>query len=452
MALEIHPKAAENFNKKGDDLVAKVVADPYAKPSDRRSALGSETVVRKVKVDAVISPSYTGHTGEVAKTFNTPEGNMGLFGEGYTELAALAEAIQKLPFFKSTVSRKSLIDLSFMWVESRFKGNADLTLMVFLQDEYSKRVRQIEVCIPVYGLQIPHEITIGDVTLRTLTKSLLDPWHGAILEQISRDTPDRLESNLVMLDQERAQLQGYAIACVLINAEPIKAEEVAFEKAGKAINLLRFFTVANRTLHVTSYTVLYGRQHREANIFYTLTDGRITAYSEHDVDHSLSIWVITTEDLAEYEWMGLQSISTLLALDILTEFQESLLASLLLYSQCTLKRVAADKLIQILVAVEAFFLKDNTEPINKNIGERMAFLFKVWTTDERQKLVSTVSSVYNLRSSYIHHGKPIGNSEMALIEEFMVYVWLSFQTLIASHDKYKTRLDLFKELDARKFA
>ena len=114
--------------------------------------------------------------------------------------------------------------------------------------------------------------------------------------------------------------------------------------------------------------------------------------------------------------------------------------------------VSRRKPSSIVTAGAAFFLKDNTEPINKNIGERMAFLFKVWTTDERQKLVATVSSVYNLRSSYIHHGKAIGSSEAALIEEFMLYVWLCFQSLTVSHDKYKTRQDLFKELDARKFA
>jgi hypothetical protein len=449
MRIDIHPKAAENFNNRADDLIDKLISNPYAN-RPRKNILNADAVIRDVIIDESSSRiSYSDYKGEVARVFDTPQGEIGLFEGGYKELESLAESIYKIRELRNKISLVAIRDIIFSWVEGMYKEILHETLTDYLQDQLTARVKDLEVCIPIYKLQIPREIILGKVVLRTLTKRLLDPWYEAVL---SVSDPDKLDANRFHIEQQREELQGYAAACVKLTAEPSKASEIAFDLAEKAVALLRFFTPANRTVHITSCTSLFGRQYREGNVQFILTDGMVTSYSENDVDHNLALWIISAEDLIEFESMGLLALDELLNADPPSEFQEVLLASLLLYSQCTLKTALADKLIQILVAIEALLLKDNNEPINKTIGERMAFLFRVWTAEERQKLVSTVARVYNIRSAFIHHGKSVEREEIEVIEEFMVYVWLVFQSLTVNHTKYKTRQDLFKELDSRKFA
>jgi len=46
----------------------------------------------------------------------------------------------------------------------------------------------------------------------------------------------------------------------------------------------------------------------------------------------------------------------------------------LIYSRNSIATDISDKLLFVLVALESMLLKDSNEPLQKNIGERMAFL------------------------------------------------------------------------------
>lgn len=69
-------------------------------------------------------------------------------------------------------------------------------------------------------------------------------------------------------------------------------------------------------------------------------------------------------------------------------------------------------------------LKDGNEPIQKNIGERMAVLFGQ-TLEQRKAIIKNVLYTYGLRSSFIHHGRKLSWGHTEALSEFMINAWQS---------------------------
>jgi hypothetical protein len=109
----------------------------------------------------------------------------------------------------------------------------------------------------------------------------------------------------------------------------------------------------------------------------TVRDGKIVYYEMGLVDRTEPAWPLSTHKITELRATGLDILSALLLKEKRTEFQEELLAALVLYSKASLAKTIADKLVYILVGLESMFLRDDNEPIMDKMGERMAFLARV---------------------------------------------------------------------------
>jgi hypothetical protein len=145
---------------------------------------------------------------------------------------------------------------------------------------------------------------------------------------------------------------------------------------------------------------------------------------------------------------GLDKVGALSEKQKKSEYDTCLLNALILYSKSSLSTVVTERLVYIFAALESMLLKNTTEPVQKNIGERLAFLTRK-TAEERRRVVQVVDEVYKLRSSFLHHGEEV--NESAIIEEFMRSAWTSFIVLIAELDRFQERSQMFDTLDNMKF-
>ena len=134
-----------------------------------------------------------------------------------------------------------------------------------------------------------------------------------------------------------------------------------------------------------------------------------------------------------------------------TEFRTDLYGSLLLHARASIATEVAHKLVFVVAAAESIFLRNASEPIQKNLGERLAFLLGR-NVEERKTIIKNVDDFYGLRSGLIHHGKEVEESQNDIVDEFFVNVWLSFVALMRSGDRWKTRNDMFVELEERKLS
>jgi hypothetical protein len=111
----------------------------------------------------------------------------------------------------------------------------------------------------------------------------------------------------------------------------------------------------------------------------------------------------------------------------------------------------SQKIVFVMAAIESLLLKDSNKPIQKSLGERMAFVIGN-SLEQRKQIVANVEDFYRIRSRLIHHGREAGPRDMEVIDRFFFNVWWTLRNLVASVDKYKTKEQLLSVLKDRKLS
>lgn len=450
MKLDIHPQASQNYNKKAEDLVARIspVPDPFnRKRGSRNPNIHSVYHFTKENTIGEWGFGWTDFTGNVvAKAFEEGEQLLGLFGEDYTDLVRLAEGMQKSINPRGVISLRRLSKLIFDWVKYKHRQAAIPAMTEYVLAECEKLIKEFDVWIPISYLYIPSPFVFGKVTLRAITKDMIDEWEASKLAKVTE--PEEIESVRKGFEQHRKDIQGLATATIKVEAEPYRAYEIAFEEVDRAMSVLRFISPANTHPAKISYSAPFGRQHVDSYRYLFVEGRKIVSHFAGLTDTSRIEWNLTKEDFADWG-PELQILSDLLNKEKLTDFQESLLETLILYSRSSLAKQVSDKLIYILIALESAFLKDSSELIQDAISLRMAYMQDV-PVEKRRTIISNVKAVYKLRSSFIHHGQNISVDDTKILTEFMFNAMLSLAALITQAASEITREEFFNNLEERR--
>lgn len=94
-------------------------------------------------------------------------------------------------------------------------------------------------------------------------------------------------------------------------------------------------------------------------------------------------------------------------------------------------------------------LKDGNEPIQQNLGERVAFLIGQ-NSQERTDIVKNLREVYGIRSAFVHHGQTVRH--VGIVDQFLVYAWTTFSRLMDLSVRYKTKAALIGALEDGKIS
>jgi hypothetical protein len=99
--------------------------------------------------------------------------------------------------------------------------------------------------------------------------------------------------------------------------------------------------------------------------------------------------------------------------------------------------------------MESVLLRNDNEPIQQNVGERMAFI-NANTVEERQRIIRNLKAAYTLRSRFIHHGHTIDQRET--VWQLMISAWSLFTTLAKFSQRFETKDELIDHLEAMKLS
>jgi hypothetical protein len=449
LKLTLHPDAEKNYNQKAQSLIRDLVPDPYANrphPQNIEPGIFAEEVPQGAIIDLKTDSYMDGYGKEIGKYFNDGRRNIGLFEDGYRNLVLLAESMQNNKVLRDAISSELLKDLIFNWIKVNHSQPSQSSMTEFVLVECENQIKVFEIWIPVSNLLLfGSEVTVGRVTFKTVTREMLDAYLGNAAEM---SVEARTGSNRI-----RSELQGYAAAAMKVIAEPRRAYETVYEESEKALGLLRFYSPVSFDPTRVSYVSILGEQHMDSFHRLEVQNGRITDYVTGLVDLSSPYWQMDQSYIDDLRRSGLDVASDLLMRKDKTDFQQKLLAALLQYSKNCLSRDASDKLVNILVALESVILRDENEPLGKNIGERMAALIGS-TVDERKRILSNVAKTYGLRSAFVHHGKRISLDELQTLKDFMMNAWGSLAALIDLHHKNPTltRDQFFADLEERRLS
>ncbi|MDX6445398.1 MAG: hypothetical protein QOH71_2472 [Blastocatellia bacterium] len=448
MTLQLHVEAAKNFNRKAEELFQKIVFDPHTRTKSSPAGGFQPDIVRhEIPAADVIALTRNGYVAgplqkEVAKTFPFKDSVLGLFAEDYKGLVRLAESMQKTATLRDKVSVRFLIDSIFNWIATSYQGADVIPMTDIVLAEAEHAIQEIELWLPIAMLHIETDIVLGKITLKTITKEVLDDYHAASIDQIRKDGHDIGPELQQHFRTERQELQGLAAATIKVHAEPIRAGEIAVDEAESALAILRLYSLANLEPELTTYCTLLGRERIDETRTFTVQDGKIRGFSRALLSAADPSWTLDNATVAEFRRThGLDFLGSLLIKQDRTEYEQALIDCLLLYSKGSLAKDPVSKLVAVLVALESMLLKDGGEPIQQNLSERIAFLF---APERRIEIKRSVIRAYGLRSQFIHHGHSVGSDEIEALREFLINVWAAVHGLINLSSRCSSKAQFFK--------
>jgi hypothetical protein len=116
-----------------------------------------------------------------------------------------------------------------------------------------------------------------------------------------------------------------------------------------------------------------GREKIEISNDFLVADGSITTYANQRWSGDRCFGIVDREKTQFPSLLG--SLDKLASGRTTSKYQSCLYDALLLYGRNSVAAEPAEKLVFVIVALESMLLKNATEPIKKNIGERVAWLF-----------------------------------------------------------------------------
>lgn len=449
MKLELHPDAVKNFNEKAEALLLELNTEHKLQKKSFSTTFKPDIFVAKhLTQKDIIGEMRVGMVdvfgNEVGKFFDAGNMLMGLKEDSFLKLKRLSEDMQRTKALSDRVSVKLVNDLIFEWMKNKYKNTTDLSMIDFVLEKCEGELKEIEIWIPVAMLLIQSEIKLGKIIFKTMSGKIIDAWST----QWQSNNPNKEDKVKQLFDEKRKKIQGYAAATIKLFAEPERAYEIAQEEAEKAISLLRIFSPASFFPQVVSYCTMIGRENIESKLYFTLHEGQLHNMTEGFASYESKPWLIDNNFLSKIK-PCLDILDDILIKDEKTEFQESCMDALLLYSKSSLAKSVSDKLIYILIAIEYILLKNENEPIMQNIGERIAF-FITDKREERKQIINRVKSVYTLRSKFIHHGHSI--DDLQTLERFMFDAWLFSQALILDINRFKTKEQFITKIEEVKLS
>jgi hypothetical protein len=445
--LELNHQAAEAFNNQAAQLLTALVSTPRPAGNIDPDEIGLHiTAVIPEQDLQEISSSHADALGqEDARFFGDSDQLVGLAGEGFKNLVRLSEGMQRAVRPRDTVSVECLTELIFEWVRGKYQGSNLPPMTENVLAACESLIEEGEILIPISSLRIQSSFSIGRVTFVTLTRRVIDGWQA----QFTSHKPELAGAVETLTTRWRKEMQGYAAAIVKVEAEPKRASQVAYEEAEKAIGILRFFSQANFHPHLVSSCAPLGALRVNRQKYFRLRGGELIEYHASSPSND---WELSDGDVSECREKGLNILSALLLKDKLTDFQGELLQALLIYSKSSTANDVAEKLIYILVAIESMFVMNKTEPLQSNIRERMAF-FAGTTVEERLAIKDNVTKIYDIRSSFLHHGQHVGIDKLDAIQVFMLTAWRCLQGMVQLADGDSTTKDeMLKTLEKRKWS
>ena len=439
--LSFHPEAAKRFDERANQILPtieclKAIGDRQAPDLHPIGIIREEDILEPPRLIFELDVK-----GGPAGVFWFSKGmRVGWVGSGFQPIKALIDSMAETKPLRERVSVRFVLETTCEWLSETLEGRQRQPFSKFLALRARGAIHSYEIWIPLFRTYSSKDFAIGDVSFRTFCREAIEEWWGRGAAKYREDPV-----NLAALNQKRSLLQAGLAACISISAERRKAAEVARAMAQDATALLRFLSPANFDSRLVSYCAPDSGAVRVLREVF-MSNRRIDTVSESAHDERMIDWYV---DQSFERLPGVIESLHRLALRRSTRYQENLYDALLLYSRQASATEISDKLIFALSALESMLLRDSNEPIQKNLGERMAFLIGQ-SMQQRKDVVRNVDAVYKIRSAFVHHGHR--SRHVHTVDRFLVNAWATFAKLLDLSMVYRTKDGLIGALEDLKMS
>jgi hypothetical protein len=280
MTIQLHPDAAKRFDDLGKQLLAKVVPESPLSKIQETFRPDIDPVMHISQHDIIgdlgLTQSIVDGTGEeVGRFFRDTIPRIGLIGDGFKALKDLSERFQTHGDLREVASFRFIRDAAFEWIEFTYKRQPPGPLSEYISKRVNDEIKEFEIWIPLFQTYLESTISMGPVTLRTVTREMMDTAEA----KVPVPNAETAAAMRLAFARDRSAVEGCAGVALTIRAEQNKAMETARQEAEVAAALLRFLSPANWTPKLRSYCVPLGSENVRGCAELFVEDDSINTYS-----------------------------------------------------------------------------------------------------------------------------------------------------------------------------
>jgi hypothetical protein len=450
MKYSINHETARELNLEGLALLDALAVEPV-KAIDSPGAFRPNylTTIASLRTNETpenpVNPTIGTDGFEVARFFPDLNPPIGLFGESHESFISLCQRVFEASELEATVSETFIVESCFEWMRQRHLGTTDLSLTQYVLDRCKQNVANQEVWLPVIDIQLSQELQLGNVLFKPVRQA---DWRRWVLEWQTRQPAEipTLRHFLVGVETE-----GITVAVLRANAEPIKAVEIALKDVEAALDVLRYYSPSNRYPTMPAYCSIAGREPVNRPKHLIVQKGVLvsagTTVANMRAQHP---WPINENLLTKMREVGFDTLVALLNTPqaARSELQNVFFRALAIYSKSCIAQSLTDKLLYAVLTLECVLLKNESESLQKHIGERMAFMIGK-SLEHRIAIVANYKKAYALRSAAVHHGREVTEEE--ILNEFMPNAWFALNWIVELMGRFPSKQEMIEHIDDMKF-
>lgn len=438
----LHPKAAASFEESATALIDQFEPKPRqdrAEPFKTRHAMDT--------VHAISSPpvaAYVDFAGKLTGWWYYRDGiDYALAGDSYRALRELVERIRRKPPFTTGFSDHFLEEAVATWCAVTRKGEEPGPFVTFLLDRCSEAWGTHHFLLPLVGVEVEHDFMLGAVGIRTIPPELFE--RGAAEARARRpDDPDAGKS----ADALGKTAANLAAVAVTVTGEPRFADSHAREVADDVAGVLRFMSPGAISSTVPSLVQPWGINTVPQPLVIRVDGERLLGHSRQWLHGGLAMWKLDARETERLTVTRFASLAMFFDGSTLNDYAAHVRPAFFAYARAIGQFEPVDRLVGAITALECLLLRDQHEPLQQMVGERLAFL-TASGRDDRQRTVADYKAAYGLRSRAVHHLRGIDNEDVA--DRLFRHAFLAFVRAIEGLSVLTTHAQFLDGLDRIKF-
>ena len=350
--------------------------------------------------------------------------------------------MSKVRPFRFTASVEFLLSRIFEWTKKRRRRKTSEACVDFVLGALEGEAMEQRMLFPVSDLHVQSTLTLGSVTFSTFPESIFEKLESPQFAPASAQATAELSRSW------RKDFQGLAVAETSVFGEPIRAREVASERVELAVGVLRFFAPSH-LVGGTSRVARWGHAPaRTERVFFADPSLQVLTMSSAVVDRSIPM--VLDDKLRDVLLeAGLSDVCEILAREAHNDIEQALLTGMVTFGRAVLTSDNRERIIWYCAGLESLLLKNTSEPISHNLGERLA-MFSYGSVDERVAALNDVKKAYSLRSRFLHHGVEIEEDE--IVTRFARHGLALFSRVAKNISRFKSKNQLLSHIDRMKLS
>lgn len=443
----LHPNAASSIDNDGRALID---ARQVGTITRGRAAFESrrEAIAEITDADLTDEPllAWSDLAGRPVGRYFPMNGQMvALRDDGYRQLRRLVEKVRAAKPFSIGLSDQFIEIEIFKWWRTEIRTGKHKPLSAHLLAVSAEAVSPRTLMVPLSNLEIERPFQLGDVLVTPVGTDLFDEF-GA--DGVARfpDAAAEIRAEALKMRQEYSHLTA---VCVDIVGEREFANQRAREIAADMADFFRFMSPAAASRNIVFACFPYGCEHEPTATVIEIADNKMAHFSSGLVDRSSLRWKLSFNELDGHMKDGFRNCAVFFGANPLSGFQRRVKTAIAAYAQGIAATDIRNRLIYAMSAAEHILLRDDNEPIQSNVGERMAFLIAK-AADDRRAVAANFKKAYGFRSRQVHHLAKIEDEDV--LDKFFEHMFLMLRSAMDNMPRFKEHGHFLDAIDRIKFS